>query len=274
MAGITPLDAFLNRSYSNNLNGDENANDTDELWELNRGQISSDYDFINDDFIDGNGANDVLDGGEGDDGILGNAGVDELIGGTGEDLLSGGANADRLFGGSGRDLLFGDEGNDLLNGQGGYNILAGGPGDDILIGLGEPAADNLPDYYDALDGGSGADEFRLEPTSGNPDESFFVAGQKFALIRDFAPNAGGDKIVLPGNPRNYRGFLFGENNENTAIYYTEDTQLDLDISIPSEIGVGTDLLSVDIPDQTALVAVLDGRSAANVFNDDFYEYTD
>ena len=276
MAGITSLDAFLNRSYELNIDGNDDANDTEELLQLaeNIDEISDDYNFTEDDFIDGNGANDVLQGGEGDDGILGDEGFDILAGGTGEDLLSGGADGDRLFGGSGRDLLFGDEGNDFLNGQGGYNILVGGAGDDTLIGLGEPAADNLPDYYDGLDGGSGADEFRLESTSSNPDEPLFVAGQKFAVIRDFAPNVGGDKIVLPGNPRNYRGFLFGEDNVSTAIYYTEDTQLDLELDIPSEIGVGTDLLSVDIPDQTALVAVLDGRAATNVFNDDFYEYTD
>lgn len=276
MSGITSLDAFLDRSYELNLNGDDDANDTEELLQLadNIDEISDDYNFTEDDFIDGDGGNDLLNGGEGDDGILGGEGFDILAGGIGEDLLSGGDDGDRLFGGSGRDLLFGDEGNDFLNGQGGYNILVGGAGDDTLIGLSEPAADNLPNYYDGLDGGPGADEFRLGPTSSNSDEPFFVAGQKFAVIRDFSPNVGGDRIVLPGEPRNYRGFLFGENNENTAIYYTEDTQLELDIEIPSDIGVGTDLLSVDIPDETALVAVLDGRAAANVFNSDFYEYTD
>ena len=269
MAGITSLDAIKNRPsdfYENNIEGTDNADNTADF------EIDTDADV--NDFIDGNGGNDLLNGGEGDDGILGGEGFDILAGGSGEDLLSGGDDGDRLFGGGGRDLLFGDDGNDFLDGQGGYNILAGGSGNDTLIGLGEPGYSTQPDYYDGLDGGSGADEFRLESFSDDPDEPFFVAGQKFAVIRDFAPNVGGDRIVLPGNPRNYRGFLFGENNENTAIYYTEDRQLELDIEIPSDIGVGTDLLSVDIPDETALVAVLDGRAAANVFNSDFYEYTD
>ncbi len=126
--------------------------------------IGSEYD----DFLEGDGSVNRLDGGDGDDVLWGYGGDDSLSGGDGNDSLNGGAGADRLDGGAGVDMVdyqhsdgavtvdlgegtvegghaegdvitdfenvFGSEYDDLLTGDDGANRLDGLAGDDELRG--------------------------------------------------------------------------------------------------------------------------------------------
>lgn len=85
-----------------------------------------------DDFLYGNGGNDILEGG---------AGFDRIYGGVGNDVLDGGTENDRLFGGNETDQLFGGAGNDILDGGLGGDRMSGGTGNDDYI------VDNI---YDAV----------------------------------------------------------------------------------------------------------------------------
>jgi Ca2+-binding RTX toxin-like protein len=69
----------------------------------------------------GDGANNLLNGGNGND---------TLDGLGGADTLNGGAGQDSLLGGDGNDSLLGGAGNDILDGGTGSNTLDGGAGDD------------------------------------------------------------------------------------------------------------------------------------------------
>lgn len=85
-----------------------------------------------DDLIDGNAGNDTLLGMGGDDILLGGAGADNLQGGSGDDLLVGdngasGGTGDILYGGAGNDRMFGNVGNDTYNyrkSDGGFDTIA------------------------------------------------------------------------------------------------------------------------------------------------------
>jgi Ca2+-binding RTX toxin-like protein len=109
------------------------------------------------DIIEGNGADNWLEGRAGDDLINGAAGNDTLIGSLGDDLLIGGEGHDTLDGGEGDDLLRGGTGNDTLRGGVGSDVLAGGDGNDALWG--GAGADLLQggDGDDTLNGGAGDD---------------------------------------------------------------------------------------------------------------------
>ena len=236
------------------------------------------------DTIKGLGGNDDLQGLGGKDTIFGNSGADDINGGPQDDRIDGGTEGDQIYGGDGNDTMFGQDGPDLLFGQKGFNTYLGGEGNDILTGLGELNVDEDgnglistggPVGYDSFQGEGGDDTFRLR--AGNDAAGrFFVKGQKAARIFDFDPGTSsaedGDKIVLPGSPDNYRGIIYGDNNEGTAILYTEDPDIDLGISFGG-LSVGSDTLSVPIPDQTAVVAVLEGVTARDMTNPNFYEYT-
>ena len=82
----------------------------------------------------------------------------------------------------------------------------------------------------------------------------------------------GDKIQLPGSADDYRGVLYGEDNEGTAILFTEDPNIDLGVSFGG-LSVSANALSLPIPDPTALVAVLEDVTARDMNNPNFYEYT-
>lgn len=75
--------------------------------------------------ITGNGAANVLDGGQGADVLTGNAGDDTLIGGEGNDRLTGSAGADRMVGGPGDDTYYIDAANDVV-------VEAPGEGTDLV----------------------------------------------------------------------------------------------------------------------------------------------
>lgn len=181
-------------------------------------------------------------------------------------------------------------------GQAGANVLDGGEGNDRLIALGETTLPNnslnalnfrgennqgflnLQNqdpkilYFDDLTGGTGADTFHLQRNSDVQGQAF-IRRQKFAIISDFRPgmDLDGDKIVLPGSPDNYRAELYGPNNSGTVIYYTANPDIDINFGVGVvSLGTGFD---VEIPDQTALVAVLEDVVARDMYNPDFYEYT-
>lgn len=181
-----------------------------------------------------------------------------------------------MFGEFGSDDLRGGAGDDILFGDTGFNLYNGGSGNDILTGLGDnnggsanTLLTNPPDGYDDFTGGSGADTFDLLKLS--PDEGrLFVRGQKFAVIRDFDPTNEGDKIKLPGSADNYKGLKFGEDGKSTAIVYKENPQVQLGLSLPG-VSIGTGL-SLEVPNETALVAILDGTLARSMTNENFYQY--
>lgn len=104
---------------------------------------------INDDFFEGQGNDDVIDGGDGVDTgsyaaatgpVVVNLELGTTSGADGNDTLTsiekifGSAFADTLTGNTGSDSLYGGGSNDKLNGGGGDDYLEGGIGDDGLDG--------------------------------------------------------------------------------------------------------------------------------------------
>jgi Ca2+-binding RTX toxin-like protein len=82
----------------------------------------------------------ITDLGPGNDAFTGQGAADVVHGGDGDDLLRGGG---------GNDQIFGDNGNDVVAGQTGNDVVDGGAGDDQL----EDAGDGLP-----ADAGAGGDD--------------------------------------------------------------------------------------------------------------------
>ena len=261
------------------------------------------------DTIRGRGGNDIISGGPLQDILIGGAGNDGLYGNEGNDILNGGTGGDVIRGGKDRDIINGEENNDLLFGQAGANSVTGGAGDDRLIALGETTLPSKSEdgifidipiinntelnvlttrenksfldlgnrsreklYYDELTGGTGADTFHLQRNSDVQGQAF-LRRQKFAIIKDFRPGGqlDGDKIVLPGSPDDYRAELYGTDNNGTVIYYTADPDIDISFGV-GVLGLGTGV-QLEIPDGTALVAILDNVVARDMYNLDFYEYT-
>ncbi|MDX1297069.1 MAG: peroxidase family protein [Pseudomonas sp.] len=85
-----------------------------------------------DNVIQGGIGNDTLNGRGGNDTLIGGDGNDTLIGGGGDDLLEGGLGNDTLLGGAGNDTLEGGAGDDFLNGGGGNDRMTGGEGNDTM----------------------------------------------------------------------------------------------------------------------------------------------
>ena len=166
---------------------DEIYGDSDDLQSSDSGD-----DVIHanagDDFVRGGPGNDDIRGGLGDDTLRGDDGEDEIRGSIGEDIIYGGPGDDDLYGNSDDDEMYGEAGNDDMDGGSGddemwgdtdNDTMLGGLGDDDLYGgngndelYGEEGRDALfggadNDYLDgsfdgevdALEGGSGADEF-------------------------------------------------------------------------------------------------------------------
>lgn len=252
------------------VEGTFNADSLTGQGNRERDRISA---FSGNDEVRGLSGNDTLYGGAGNDGIYGNEDNDALFGEEGADVIRGG---------DGGDFIKGGPGNDLLYGQGGLNKVDGQGGNDIIIALGEVVKDadtgetiiGGSNGFDTLTGGGGADSFRLLKAN-DSEGRLFVKGQKFALIKDFKPgdtgSGQGDKIVLPGSPDNYRAEFIGAGNSGTAIYYTEDPDIDISLGAGG-LSIATGL-AIEIPNQTALVAVLENTVARNMYNEDFYEYT-
>ena len=140
-----------------------------------------------DDFLFGNGADDILRGGKGGDllseeedpsrdRLLAGKGDDYLEGGLQGDVLAGGPGDDRetgllrgglpafyavsMFGDPGNDTISGGSGNDSMEGEEGRDKMKGGSGNDYLDAI----DDDTPGTHDKLDCGKGFDRFRARPT--------------------------------------------------------------------------------------------------------------
>lgn len=119
-----------------------------------------------------------------------------------------------------------------------------------------------------MTGGASADRFILRP-SGGGNGNLFTKGQQFARITDFNSSEG-DVLSLPGNRFDYTTGVTGVNNDSTLILYKENPELDISFGIPGgSVSTG---LAVEVPNQTALVAVLDGALARNLENTDIYKF--
>lgn len=233
---------------------------------------------------------------------------DDIDGNGGNDVLFGFGGDDELFGGEGNDVLIGAEGDDILRGQNGADDLRGGENDDDLYALGEGqglldiAQDSISEDLEAispagpdgepttpiprseisgpdtLTGGSGDDLFYIQ--RGAEGEGFgFFAGQQYALITDFSNEPGNDDVIrLPGSDENYttRGIdLNGDgNNESTAIFYTENPNIEVGVDIlPVPIISTSGSRTVDVAADDALIAVVENAAVRGLTDDNFYTYT-
>src|SRR5919108_464465 len=106
----------------------------------------------NQDYLDGDGGNDVMHG-------RGNPNVepDYLMGFGGDDKMCGGDNYDVMWGGAGHDRMSGGHYDDTIQGDSGNDTIKGGGRNDDLFG--EDGADQLWDGFGAdwLSGGDGTD---------------------------------------------------------------------------------------------------------------------
>ncbi len=123
-------------------------------------------------------------GGIGDDRLNGNNAQNILEGLNGGDRMYGRGGADQLLGGAGRDALFGGGGNDDLTGGGGRDALYGGAGGDNFIFLGITPSGKEIDRL--LDLGAG-DTVDLSAIDANAATG---ANDAFSLVSDFSNTAG------------------------------------------------------------------------------------
>ena len=139
------------------------------------------------DTIAGNLGNDVIDGGAGNDLLNGNEGNDEIHGGLNNDQINGGDGDDALYAFNGYDRIYCGAGNDYAAGGNGTDLIFGGDGDDRLDGNAGNDRIRGGDGIDALYGGTGSD--KLEGDKGN-DELFGDGGDDVLL-----GGAGWDRLL-------------------------------------------------------------------------------
>lgn len=109
-------------------------------------------------WVDAQGGNDTLLGGNGNDFLIGGLDNDSVEGNLGDDTLCGNGGKDRLSGGPGRDRLDGGKSSDILRGGSSNDRLIGGEGADILYGDGgDDRFYSNGMFSDTLYGGSGTD---------------------------------------------------------------------------------------------------------------------
>ncbi len=163
------------------------------------------------DTINGGSGGDTLDGQEDADVVHGNGGNDKVTGGSGNDTLHGDAGEDTLNGGSGKDTMHGGTSNDKLNGGDGNDTMNGGGANDTLKGEFGDDTLNGDDGNDTLQGGDGAD--KLNGGAGNDTIATDTASQ-LLVDNDIAHgNAGNDTIS------SFTGIdkLFGDAGNDTFI---------------------------------------------------------
>ena len=95
-------------------------------------------------------------------------------------------------------------------------------------------------------------------------QSVFVPILKFAQIRDFTPKQ--DKIRLPGSSADYVTTSY--DGDGTAILYTESPNINVSVGI-GPFSIGGASIALEPPDNTILVAVVDGVSIRNLTDSDF-----
>jgi Ca2+-binding RTX toxin-like protein len=143
--GYDVNDVFKGSNDVNNwfqgLGGDDQINGN-SMADLIEGGAGNDQ-------LHGNDGDDLLLGGTGNDDIQANNGADCVEGGDGDDKIQGGNDGDHLHGGAGADVISGDNGDDHIDGDAGNDAIQGGQGVDHIEG----GAGN-----DTIDGGAGNDE--------------------------------------------------------------------------------------------------------------------
>jgi Ca2+-binding RTX toxin-like protein len=170
-------------------------------------------------WLNSQGANDFLNGGDDDDLLIGDAatiygggkgGRDRLVGGASSDVLIGDGDvmkdnakggADTLEGGSGDDWLYGDARTWSSTVTGGDDKLYGGNGNDHLIGGGGA---------DLLSGGAGADRFVFEPGSGHDEITDFSRSER-------------DRIDLRAFEITFERLRFTGVTDGTTIHFGSDS---------------------------------------------------
>jgi|GEM_PF-4023229 Ca2+-binding RTX toxin-like protein len=148
-----------------------------------------------DDEIYGYRGADVIALGDGDDIGHGGSGTDVIYGADGNDFLDGGSNDDRLFGGDGddatfipatdtTDAIYGDErGNDFIRGGAGNDALYDGAGSNTIYG------DSGNDIVDTVD---------FDTSAGKVDFAYGGTGDDDLYIDDGDTAEGGDGADIFG----------------------------------------------------------------------------
>lgn len=142
-----------------------------------------------------------ISGGAGKDSLTGGGGGDSLSGGAGNDLISGGGGDDLISGGAGHDVLHGGGGNDnIVISAAGFDSVYGGAGNDTI------SADNMFDYTELVDGGSGIDILTLSGGFGgsiqrltNVETISLADGATYALSPLNAVVANGATMTIDGS---------------------------------------------------------------------------
>ncbi len=137
-----------------------------------------------DDSIDGGSSTGPID-------VETGGGDDTVAGGTGDDTIDGGDDNDSIDGGDGDDSIAGGAGTDTLTGGLGADTIDGGAGDDdITVGAGDVAT-----------GGSGDDDFFLDPTNTDGPDTITIDGGTDGTSGapdDFANGDDGDTLNFTG----------------------------------------------------------------------------
>ena len=173
---------------------------------LGNGDDDKFYNGLND-YIEGNGGNDILYAIDGQNWISGGTGNDYVGASEGHDALFGNADDDRVSGGSGRDFVFGGAGADFVEGNGDDDIASGGAGDDeVRGGTGHDIIIDL-DGNNVLYGEAGEDFIIAgagdDEIHGNEDNDIIYAGGG----NDDLHGGFGDDIIFgeEGNDRVFAG---------------------------------------------------------------------
>ena len=171
--------------------------------------------------------------------VSGGAGNDTLIGDGAANILNGGEGVDTINGGGGFDLLHGDGGNDNINGAGGTDQIFGDGGNDTLLGDIENDTLSGGAGDDSLDGGTGADI--LNGNEGADTANYAARSSALNVTLDGAPNDGqsGENDLVKKDVEN---LTTGSGNDDL-------NSVDGVVSRVS-CGRGTDTATVD-PDDTA-----------------------
>lgn len=147
-------------------------------------------------------------GGRGDDWVTGNGAENLLIGRGGNDTLRGASGSDTLWGDAGADLLKGGSGRDALYGGGGADKLVGGTGRDRLYAGTDAARDEFV-FRSIRDSG---------PGSGRDQIRQFDSGEDVINLRAIDARAG-----VTGNQR----FSFSDDGPAPYSVWVSDTGQDL-----------------------------------------------
>ena len=206
--------------------GNSAANTGDAAGDTYTG-IQNLYGSINDDELNGDGANNTLDGGlDGMDTLRGFAGNDTLLGQAGDDTLDGGADNDTLDGGAGADTLLGGGGTNTAS----YGSSTSGLTADLVVGANN-TGDAVGDTYNSIQNLTGS---TYDDTLWGSFGANTITGQDgndtiYGRHGDDILNGGiGDDILNGGIGADV---LQGGGGSNTADYSLANSALTVDLVV-------------------------------------------